>query len=450
MRWLLLKDLQILRRSPLVTALLVIYPVVIAVLVGFALSRGPDKPRVAFLNEVPKVQSFDIGGCEFDENSARDQLCKQIECIRVSSEEEARQKVEDGEVLAALILPEDLVDKLRAQLSTSGFEQPTVQVIVNEEDPVKARLVDDRIDALINEANLKVSGQFSDTLVQYLDLSLHGGTFNFLGQSIKILGLEQTQKIIATVAAQLPKSDPNRAKLEQIVKFSSMAQQNFGVADDLLASVREPIKVDKEVVSGSPPELDNFAVSVAAAITLMFVTVLLVAGSLALEREENVFRRLTRGLVSAWGLLTEEIALGVVCAFGVTMLMLAGLQLFVSIDWGRTPLIVAAILAGGAGFAAMGAAIGSSAREVRASSLLAFMISLPIAFLSLVPSGTVSPGLYDVIKVVTGIFPFAPAQKALSGALDAAGPDVGVQVLHLALLTAAYAVLARVALRRFA
>ena len=56
MRWLLLKDLQILRRSPLVTALLVIYPVVIAVLVGFALSRGPDKPRVAFLNEVPKGQ----------------------------------------------------------------------------------------------------------------------------------------------------------------------------------------------------------------------------------------------------------------------------------------------------------------------------------------------------------------------------------------------------------
>ena len=55
-----------------------------------------------------------------------------------------------------------------------------------------------------------------------------------------------------------------------------------------------------------------------------------------------------------------------------------------------------------------------------------------------------------MIKVVTGIFPFAPAQKALSGALDAAGPDVGVQVLHLALLTAAYAVLARVALRRFA
>ena len=54
MRWLLLKDLQILRRSPLQAFLLVVYPVLIAVLVGFAISRGPEKPRVAFLNEVPK------------------------------------------------------------------------------------------------------------------------------------------------------------------------------------------------------------------------------------------------------------------------------------------------------------------------------------------------------------------------------------------------------------
>ena len=52
-RWLLLKDLQILRRSPLQAVLLVAYPILIAVLVGFAISRGPEKPRVAFLNEVP-------------------------------------------------------------------------------------------------------------------------------------------------------------------------------------------------------------------------------------------------------------------------------------------------------------------------------------------------------------------------------------------------------------
>ncbi|MFN2612525.1 MAG: ABC transporter permease [Solirubrobacterales bacterium] len=448
MRWLLVKDLQILRRSPLVTALLIVYPIVIALLVGFALSRGPDKPRVAFLNEVPKGDSLNLGNARLDENSARDQLCGRIDCVRVSSREEAIQKVKDGEVLAALILPSDLVDKLRAQLSTSGFEQPTVEVVVNEEDPVKARLVDDRISTLINEANLRVSNQFSGVLLDYLDLLLKGGDFGFLGQSLQVLGLENTQKLLETVARKLPPGSQDRTAVEQVVNFARLARQNLDVADQLLASVKEPIKVDKQVVSGSVPELDSFAISVAATITLMFVTVLLVAGSLALEHEENTFRRITRGLVSGTGLLAEKVVLGVICSLAVTLLMLAGLQLFVSIDWARTPLIVVAILAGGAGFAAMGAAIGAAAPEVRASSLLAFMVSLPIAFLSLVPSGTVAPAVYDLIQIVTDLFPFAPAQKAMSGALDPVGPGLLGPVAHLAALTLAYGLVARVALRR--
>ena len=63
-RWLLLKDLQILRRSPLQAVLLVAYPVLIAVLVGFAISRSPEKPRVAFLNEVPSDAA--VTGTEAD------------------------------------------------------------------------------------------------------------------------------------------------------------------------------------------------------------------------------------------------------------------------------------------------------------------------------------------------------------------------------------------------
>ena len=63
MRWLLLKDLRILRRSPLLVALLVLYPIVIAVLIGFALSRGPDKPEVAFYNGLAgQPTNVELGG----------------------------------------------------------------------------------------------------------------------------------------------------------------------------------------------------------------------------------------------------------------------------------------------------------------------------------------------------------------------------------------------------
>src|ERR1044072_2751513 len=203
MRWLLVKDLQILKRSPLVPSLLVISPIVIAVLVGFALSRGPDKPRVAFLNEVPAGQSLSLGDTQLDQNAAKDELCGRIDCIAVDSREEAEEKVRSGEVLAALILPKDLVEKLRSTITTNNFEQPVGEVIVNEEDPVKRQLVDDRITSLVNEANLKVSNQFSDVLTTSLQLLIKGGDFGFLGQTVKILGLEQTQALLENVARKL-------------------------------------------------------------------------------------------------------------------------------------------------------------------------------------------------------------------------------------------------------
>ena len=180
------------------------------------------------------------------------------------------------------------------------------------------------------------------------------------------------------------------------------------------------------------------------------MTLLLVAGSLALEREENTFPRLTRGLVSRSALLGEKIGLGIATGLAVTLLMLAGVEIFVSLDWSRFGLWLAAILVSAGALAAAGAALGASARDVRAVSLLAFMISLPIALLSLVPSGAVGAGLYDVIRVVTAVFPFKPALQAITAALEANGADIGGPLLHLAILIAAYGLLARFALRRFA
>jgi ABC-2 type transport system permease protein len=133
----------------------------------------------------------------------------------------------------------------------------------------------------------------------------------------------------------------------------------------------------------------------------------------------------------------------------VTLLMLAGMQLFVPLQWSRIGLWLLAILAGGAALAAAGAALGAAAREVRAVSLLAFMVTLPVAFLSLVPSGAVGGGVFDLVEIVTAVFPFKPALEAMTAALDSAGPGIGGPLLHLAILIAAYGLIARFALRRF-
>ena len=153
-------------------------------------------------------------------------------------------------------------------------------------------------------------------------------------------------------------------------------------------------------------------------------------------------------LVSRTGLLIEKAGLAAVCAVVVSLLMLAGLGLFVHLRWERFPIWVAGVAAGALAFAAMGLAIGALTKEVRAASLLCVMLSLPLTFLALVPSGAVSPALYDVIRAVSAIFPFKPTLEVLDAALNDSGTMAG-PLLHLAVLFCAFGAASRVALQRF-
>jgi len=122
----------------------------------------------------------------------------------------------------------------------------------------------------------------------------------------------------------------------------------------------------------------------------------------------------------------------------------------VSLRWGRFPLWVLALFVAGLAFAALGVAIGALAREVRAASLLAFLGSLPIAFLALVPANAVSSTLGDLLAAVSAVFPFKPALQAISAALTGSSdPALPGPLLHLLVLALGFGALARVAIRRF-
>lgn len=445
MRWLFLKDLQILRRSPLLVALLILYPIIIATLIGFAISRGPSKPRVAFLNEVPAAASkLDLGGQSIDVSQYADEIFSRIEPVRVSSEKEALDKVRSGDVLGALIIPPDITQKLE-----TGLESATVKVFFNSEDPVKYRFVQDTIKSEVQDANAALTKQLTKVALGYLDLISKGGDVSLFGSHFNVLGLEKAEAIVRAAQASLPANAPEREQLAQVATFAKLARDNLKLSGGVLQSVGTPIKVQQTIVKGGHTPLDSFAVAIAVTVSLMFVTLLLASGVLALEREENAFLRLVRGLVSRTGLLVEKVGLAAVCAMGVSLVMLAGIALFVSLEWGRFPLWLLGLGFGALAFGAMGVAIGGVTREVRAASLLAFMVSLPIAFLALVPSGSVSEGLYDVIRVISALFPFKPTLDAMNSALNRSGGIVG-PLIHLAILTLAFGVIARISLRRFA
>ena len=154
-----------------------------------------------------------------------------------------------------------------------------------------------------------------------------------------------------------------------------------------------------------------------------------------------------RGLVSREALLAEKSLLAAGCSFVVAFAMLAGVGAFVALDWGRVGMWVLALAFGAVAFAALGVAIGALAREVRAASLLAFLLSLPLAFLALVPAGSVSRGFYDVIGAVSFVFPFKASLQDLDAAVNGAAPSIGGSLVHLAGLTLLFGLLARAGLR---
>jgi ABC-2 family transporter protein len=444
MRWMLLKDLQILRRSKLLVGLLIVYPVAVALLIGFALSSGPEKPRLAFLNQIPATQNtINFGGEKIDVKVYTDELFDAVDRIDVENREQALAKVRSGEVLAALIIPSDFVMKL----STGGFNSASVEVVYNG-DALKQSFVESTVQSKLALADAALARQINKIASGYIKVITTGGEINALGHTFKLLGLVESKKLLDDTLEDAPR-DVTR-KLQPLQRFASIGVANIDRFNDVLNTVERPVEVGETVLSGRRTPLDTFAVALAVTVSLMFVCVLLASGLLALEREENTFSRLARGLVPGGWLLAGKVVLAATCAFVVTLAMLLGISAFVPLDYARVAWWVLAIAASGIAFATLGVAIGSLAREVRAASLLALMLALPLAFLALVPSGGVSPALYDVIQVISALFPFKPALDAINNAINAADASMLVALAHLAALTLAFGGAAYCGLRRFA
>jgi ABC-type Na+ efflux pump permease subunit len=445
-RWLLGKDLLILRRSRVLVAVLVIYPIAIALLIGLAISRSPGKPKVAIVDLAPPGATVELGGSKVEVGRYYSQLFSEVQPLHVASRAQALAKVRSGEALAAVVIPANIASKLSSVLS-----QGQLEVIYNG-DALEQSLAQSKIEAAVAQANLQLSGQIRKLASQGIGLLLQGGDLSRLGLNQKpLLGLEELPKVLRGVIARQP-AGRDRQELERVRELADFAAGNLNLSKNVLATVGQPVTVHSALVHGRRTPLNTFAVVVAVSISLMFVCVLLAAGGIALEREDNTLARLTRGvggsLISREGLVVEKLLLAGGCALVLAFAMLAGIGAFVALDWSRVGLWLLALLFGALAFGALGVAIGALTREVRAASLLAFLLSLPLAFLALVPAGAVAPALYDVIRGISVVFPFKASLQALDAAVNGAEPAISSSLLHLLALTALFGGLARLGLRR--
>jgi len=430
------KDLRVLRRSPVLLATLLAYPVVIALLVGLVAGYASSKPRVALVDEAGLPGAIVLGGQRFDVRKTIRQVSKNVTLVRLPRAEAQRQ-LRNGKVVAVITVPHDFLSNLRGMLHS-----PQLQVQTGRGN-LSSRVFQ-QIQALVYSLNRQLQSTYIKTNLGYVDALKHGATITFLGREIDILGLDRTAQLLE----QLPPS-PTRNRIIDFVHDANLALAETGSA---MRATANPIELVRVSEKGRTWALSAQVQSYALALTIAFLTLMLAAGALAAERDENVIGRLARGLVGFGQLVAAKIALAgaVALALGAAIAVAFGLIMQIGgveggEPWDRLPLLLAGVALAGACLGALGALLGGLAREARTASLVALLVVLPIVFLGLVPQEAVPAAAW-----ISEAFPFSHAVKLFGAALFDMSPwaQVGREALWLLGLGLGFGVLARAAARR--
>lgn len=441
-RTLLAKDLRVLGRSPGVLAALVLYPLVIAVIVGLVVRYAGDEPRIALVDEDGLPAVLEVGSVGFDVEELLEEAAKDVELVAMPVDQ-ARRELDAGKVLGVLTIPEGFTrdvqslvgsPTIRLETTSGGFATRTIE----------------KVQALVYSLNQQIANVYVAEDLEYVRLLLEGGSGTILGNDFTLIGLEEAQRRLAGVEQS---SDPEAAaQAAEVGQFLREATIAIGGVDDFLRAAANPIQLATERQGGRAIVLSTQVQGYALALTIAFVALLLAAAGIASERDENVLGRLARGLIRLRELVAEKVAFVAVVAGGIGLVLAVGFGLVVELGdvsggqpWARLPVVLLGVLLAGAAFGALGVLVGALAREARTATLVAFLVTLPIVLVGLVPTGSVAAAGW-----VSEAFPFAHASDLFADTL--ADPDpagaVAVESAWLVGLAVAYGAAARLAVRR--
>ena len=436
---LLAKDLRTLVRTPVLLAILIAYPLLIAGLVGLVAGYASSKPRVAFVDEDGLPETITIGGTTFHVNKTIDAVAQNVTLVRLDAAE-AQRELENGKVIATITVPPGFVATLRQMTRSPTLEFETTRGGLSSR-------VTQQVQALVYSLNRQLQRAYIDANVKYIDLLRNGGNGQFLGKRFDVLGLAGMDRVLA----ELPPGDARIAKIRDFVHTARLA---LAQTDDALRATANPIQLKQETGRGRSAILSAQVQSYALALTISFLALVLAAGALAAERDENVIGRLTRGLVSLGQVVWAKVALAAVVAVALGLGVALAFGAIIELGhvtggepWSRLPLLVAGLGLAGATLGALGCLVGALAREARTASLVAVLVVLPVIFLGLVPREAV-----PAAALASDALPFAHAFRFFAAALYDLHPwpVVAREAAWLAGLGGIFGGLTRLGMRRFA
>ena len=136
---LLRKDAVLLRRSPALLLVLVVYPILVALLVALALQSDERRPDVAVVNLDTSGRTVDVGGNRLSIDDYIDRLAEDVDVRRLDAEA-AADALDAGRVSAVLTIPEGFISDLQ-----SGVRQPALRLAASRRSPIEADAITRRL-----------------------------------------------------------------------------------------------------------------------------------------------------------------------------------------------------------------------------------------------------------------------------------------------------------------
>ncbi len=422
---LLKKEARVLLRSRLLLMVLILYPLVLVGILGYAFSQ-PQRIPIAIVNEdLDETGRPDTGvvppvspGDEPYIVSSTD-IIKRIKSleddgfIRVleTNFADGRAKLLDGEVQAIVQFPAGFADKL------AGYQQAAAAVVtIDKSDPVRSSFMNLTIQGVVRDFQEEVVNKKADRILNYLRLTLNiepdcrseGADVcpGFPGVVSRLRQVEQN----ATLSTE------NRQRiLDSIAFMEEKVIPNLQVADQVVRSMALPLQVNIKGESSGTDQIRDLVIPAALGLSIFWTGSIATSSLVVYERESPAYTRLRITPASALSIYGSKILLTVLIILGQTLVILVAVTSAFEATVDNLPLTMLILLLSTLASVGLGLLLAGLTRDVSSVVLLSVLITFPMLFLS----GLFYPVDFmpEAAQVLAALFPLTYTVTGLRGSM---------------------------------
>lgn len=388
--WTLLrKDTKVIVRSRLLLITLVVYPLLIVGIIGYAFSQPNTSIPIAVLNndvdslgrpmigQIRNPIDPDAVGLEVSTSQIINGVPPDLpglvdfsEIHRVQSEEEGRELLLRGEVQAFIIFPKGFVAAL-----TSFTESAAIRVIVDQSDPVRSNVTEILVRGIVQQLQELYVQQKVEFVVDAIDQSLSPlpGQRLYPGFSGSIARLREIREHV---------DDENKTKIDQVIGFLTEVQDVLSDSRGLVDSVAQPVRAATEGEKSGHLYVRDLIVPAALGLSIFWTGSLATSSLVVYERESHAYRRLGITPTSRLTVIGSKVVLtsAIILVQSLFILIAAATAWDTRVD--SIPLTILIVVASTFASIGLGIFLGGISRDVNGTILLAVLTTFPMLFLS--------------------------------------------------------------------